>query len=311
MQSRNKYSSQTEKASQATKKPIGAPQPQEQLTHLRVPTLKTSFTKDLRRSSLVRFYKKTMNPNQAYSYKPALPPVSQVNTARPASASSARMRKNKDGVIVPKYKVIFLGDCGVGKTCVLQRFMYDSFQARTQGTIGIDFLSKTMKLDNRTIRLQLWDTAGTERFRSLIPSYIRDSDAAVVCYDVGREESFLNTRRWIEDARAERGDDILIFLVGNKSDIGNSERVVSTVDGEELAHEVGAVFCEVSAKAGFNIKALFKKLADSLPDPELPLSMMMTSNRSHDSGSTNSDSLVASYPVKLSSARAPNNFCGC
>jgi Ras-related protein Rab-6A len=83
-----------------------------------------------------------------------------------------------------KYKLVFLGDQGVGKTSIITRFMYDTFDKNYQATIGIDFLSKTMYLEDRTVRLQLWDTAGQERFRSLIPSYIRDSSVAVVVYDI-------------------------------------------------------------------------------------------------------------------------------
>lgn len=82
--------------------------------------------------------------------------------------------------------------------------MYDKFEANYAATIGIDFLSKTVYLEERTVRLQLWDTAGQERFRSLIPSYIRDSSAAVVVYDVTNRQSFLNTTRWIEEVRERR-----------------------------------------------------------------------------------------------------------
>ncbi|MCP9257427.1 Ras-related protein Rab-6A isoform a [Dirofilaria immitis] len=83
-----------------------------------------------------------------------------------------------------KFKLVFLGEQSVGKTSLITRFMYDSFDNTYQATIGIDFLSKTMYLEDRTVRLQLWDTAGQERFRSLIPSYIRDSTVAVVVYDI-------------------------------------------------------------------------------------------------------------------------------
>lgn len=88
------------------------------------------------------------------------------------------------GSSMRKFKLVFLGEQSVGKTSLITRFMYDTFDANYQATIGIDFLSKTMYLDDRTVRLQLWDTAGQERFRSLIPSYIRDSSVAIVVYDV-------------------------------------------------------------------------------------------------------------------------------
>jgi len=110
-----------------------------------------------------------------------------------------------------KYKLVFLGDQAVGKTAIITRFMYDKFDDTYQATIGIDFLSKTMYLEDRTVRLQLWDTAGQERFRSLIPSYIRDSSVAVIVYDVTDRQSFLNTSKWIEEVNTQRGADVLIF----------------------------------------------------------------------------------------------------
>eukprot|EP00922_Rhytidocystis_sp_ex-Travisia-forbesii_P037194 GHVS01055427.1.p1 GENE.GHVS01055427.1~~GHVS01055427.1.p1 ORF type:complete len:211 (+),score=18.73 GHVS01055427.1:120-752(+) len=168
-----------------------------------------------------------------------------------------------------KYKLVFLGEQAVGKTSIITRFMYDTFDNNYQATIGIDFLSKTLSLENRTVRLQLWDTAGQERFRSLIPSYIRDSSAAVVVYDVTQRSSFLSTTKWIEDVRAERGHDVIIALVGNKTDL-TDKRQVSFDEGQQKAQEHEVMFLETSAKAGFNIKSLFWKLAAALPGLENP-----------------------------------------
>ena len=142
--------------------------------------------------------------------------------------------------------------------------MYDSFDSTYQATIGIDFLSKTMYLEDRTVRLQLWDTAGQERFRSLIPSYIRDSSVAVVVYDISNLKSFHNTRKWVDDVRGERGQDVIIVLVGNKTDLGD-KREVSSQMGEEEARKSGAIFMETSAKVGANVKALFRRIAQALP----------------------------------------------
>ncbi|ETV86198.1 hypothetical protein H257_02639 [Aphanomyces astaci] len=183
--------------------------------------------------------------------------------------SEAAAPQEKPAAITPlaKYKLVFLGDQGVGKTSMITRFMYDTFDNAYQATIGIDFLSKTMYLENRTVRLQLWDTAGQERFRSLIPSYIRDSSVAVVVYDISNRASFLNTSKWIEDVRAERGQDVVIMLVGNKTDIAD-RRQVSIDEGADKAKEDNVMFIETSAKAGHNIKALFRKLATVLPGLE-------------------------------------------
>lgn len=189
---------------------------------------------------------------------------SKPTTSRPGTAGSANLAP------LAKYKLVFLGDQSVGKTSIITRFMYDNFDRHYQATIGIDFLSKTMYLEDRTVRLQLWDTAGQERFRSLIPSYIRDSSVAVVVYDVTSRTSFLNTTKWIEDVRAERGNDVVICLVGNKTDLGNDKRQISTEEGEEKAKKNGLLFMECSAKAGYNVKSLFRKLATSLPGSNDP-----------------------------------------
>ncbi|XP_062262675.1 ras-related protein Rab-6A isoform X1 [Platichthys flesus] len=163
-----------------------------------------------------------------------------------------------------KFKLVFLGEQSVGKTSLITRFMYDSFDNTYQATIGIDFLSKTMYLEDRTIRLQLWDTAGQERFRSLIPSYIRDSAAAVVVYDITNVNSFQQTTKWIDDVRTERGGDVIIMLVGNKTDLAD-KRQITTEEGEQRAKEMNVLFIETSAKTGYNVKQLFRRVAAALP----------------------------------------------
>ncbi|PJF18811.1 Small GTP-binding protein domain [Paramicrosporidium saccamoebae] len=141
-----------------------------------------------------------------------------------------------------------------------QNIAYNPFHA----TIGIDFLSKTMYLEDRTIRLQLWDTAGQERFRTLIPSYIRDSAVTIIVYDVSSRTSFEAVSRWIDDVRNERGDDVIIVIVGNKTDLSD-KRQVSTEEAEKKAKDLGCIFIETSAKTGHNVKALFTRIAQALP----------------------------------------------
>lgn len=208
-----------------------------------------------------------------------------------------------------KYKLVFLGDQGVGKTSIITRFMYDSFDKNYQATIGIDFLSKTMYLEDRTVRLQLWDTAGQERFRSLIPSYIRDSSVAVVVYDITNRASFLNTSKWIEDVRNERGNDVIMVLVGNKTD-ASEKRQVSVEEGEDRASKEGIMFIETSAKAGFNIKSLFRKLATSLPgmetaQPQQPVNLIdikLTAKK---------DKQAADGAATAGTGEATGQPCGC
>ena len=133
-----------------------------------------------------------------------------------------------------------------------------------QATIGIDFLTKTVYVDDKMVRLQLWDTAGQERFRSLIPSYINDSQVGVVCYDITQRQSFENVKSWVEQARSIRGDAVTLIIVGNKIDLAE-KRQVATEDGQALADELNCMFTETSAKVGVNVKQLFKDLASKLP----------------------------------------------
>lgn len=188
-------------------------------------------------------------------------PFSPVQTFQPA------MSQADFNSPLRKFKLVFLGEQSVGKTSLITRFMYDSFDNTYQATIGIDFLSKTMYLEDRTVRLQLWDTAGQERFRSLIPSYIRDSSVAVVVYDITNRNSFQQTSKWIDDVRAERGQDVIIMLVGNKTDLAD-KRQVSIEEGENKAKELNVLFIETSAKAGYNVKQLFRRVAAALPGME-------------------------------------------
>jgi len=229
-----------------------------------------------------------------------------------STVTSGSRRSTSGASLAPlaKYKLVFLGDQSVGKTSIITRFMYDNFDRHYQATIGIDFLSKTMYLEDRTVRLQLWDTAGQERFRSLIPSYIRDSSVAVVVYDVTNRASFLNTTKWVEDVRAERGNDVVICLVGNKTDLGNDKRQISTEEGEEKAVNEGLLFMECSAKAGYNVKSLFRKLATSLPGS------VDANAGANGAGSGAAGAAGGSNLIDIKLSQAPENLedakgCGC
>lgn len=166
-----------------------------------------------------------------------------------------------------KYKLVFVGNICVGKTSLINRFMYDTFDSNYQATIGIDFLSKTMYLGDRTVRLQLWDTAGQERFRCLIPNFIRDASLAVVVFDITNKQSFLDVDRWVDDLRTERGQEVIIVLVGNKTDL-QEEREVTCEEAAVNAQRIGAAYIEASAKTGENVQQLFRHIVGTLPVDE-------------------------------------------
>ena len=162
-----------------------------------------------------------------------------------------------------KYKVVFLGDQSVGKTSIIHRFIYDTFDENYQATIGIDFMSHKMFVEERIIILNLWDTAGQERFKSLIPSYIKDSAVAIIVFDITSRASFQSVEKWIEDAKNLRDDEVLLVLIGNKSDLKDM-RAVSTEEADAYARSRGIMYFEVSARQGVNIALCFNEVAKKL-----------------------------------------------
>ncbi|KAJ3430351.1 ras and ef-hand domain-containing protein [Anaeramoeba flamelloides] len=158
-----------------------------------------------------------------------------------------------------KFKICFIGDAKVGKTSIITRWIYDTFETDLERTVGVDFLSKTVHIDNKAVRLQLWDTAGQEKFRCLLPSYIRNSSMAIIVCDITNPESFENIDYWYDQVKNVSSEEIIFFLVANKTDLAK-ERKVSNETLEKKAKENDFHFIETSAKTGNNIKSLFRKI---------------------------------------------------
>ena len=159
---------------------------------------------------------------------------------------------------IPKYKLIFLGDQSVGKSCILNRFMNDTFTEEYQATIGLDFQSKNGQIDNQDIHLLLYDTAGQEKFRALIPMYTRDANIILLVYDVTSKDSFLHLSDWLKDLTNVKKEDVIFAVVGNKIDL-DDRREVNSNEGENYAKEHDFIFAEVSAKTGDGFSELFYK----------------------------------------------------
>ena len=168
------------------------------------------------------------------------------------------MSEIQPNIEIPKFKLIFLGDQGTGKSSILNRFINDKFEENYQATIGLDFNSKNVKIDNQDVRLLLYDTAGQEKFRSLIPMYTRDANIILLVYDVTRGDSFAHIPDWIKDISNVNKDEVIFCVVGNKIDL-TEQRVVTREEGAKFASENGYIFEEVSAKTGDNFSSLFYK----------------------------------------------------
>ena len=162
------------------------------------------------------------------------------------------------GPETPKYKLIFLGDQSVGKSCIMNRFMNDTFTEEYQATIGLDFQSKNVQIDNQDIHLLLYDTAGQEKFRSLIPMYTRDANIILLVYDITSKDSFMHIPEWIKDLTNIKMEEVIFALVGNKNDL-EENRDVTIEEGQKFAQEHDFIFQETSAKTGDGFSELFYK----------------------------------------------------
>ncbi|GMR47765.1 hypothetical protein PMAYCL1PPCAC_17960, partial [Pristionchus mayeri] len=168
------------------------------------------------------------------------------------------------------FKVVFVGDSAVGKTCFLHRFCHNRFRPLFNATIGVDFTVKTIQLRDRLLAVQLWDTAGQERFRSITKQYFRKADGVVLMYDVTSEQSFLNVRNWIESVKQGVDESTVMCLVGNKVDLyaNDQARTITYKMGKDIAKDFSMLFFETSAFTGFGINECMLAMAERLQKRE-------------------------------------------
>ena len=158
------------------------------------------------------------------------------------------------------YKILLLGDTSVGKSCLLLRFCDNSFQEAHLTTIGLDFRLKTINLkDDRKVKIQIWDTAGEDRFRSITRNYYKGAKGILLIFDVTDKETFTHVRDWIERIHEESPEGITICLVGNKIDM-NESRVISNEEGKKIADEFKIPYFETSAKSNIGVEEVFTYL---------------------------------------------------
>lgn len=158
------------------------------------------------------------------------------------------------------FKYIIVGDTAVGKSCLLLQFTDKRFQPVHDLTIGVEFGSRVVTVDSHQIKLQIWDTAGQEKFRSITRSYYRGAAGALLVYDITRRETFEHLSSWLEDCRKYSNQNIIIMLIGNKVDL-DSKRAVTRQEGEEFAKKNGLYFLETSAKTADNVEQAFLESA--------------------------------------------------
>ena len=161
------------------------------------------------------------------------------------------------------FKLLLIGDSGVGKSCLLLRFADDTYTDTHIATIGVDFKIKTVSIDGANIKLQIWDTAGQERFRTITSSYYRGAQGIIVVYSVIDLMTFQNVRQWLQEIERYAAETVVKLLIGNKCDM-EDDRAVTFEQGQELADSLGVSFMEASAKKAMNVEELFTKIATEI-----------------------------------------------
>ena len=160
-------------------------------------------------------------------------------------------------------KFIVIGDSSVGKSNIISKYKENKFDEKGQPSIGVQFIAKNVVIENTTFRLQVWDTAGQETFRSMTRIYYKNSSCAFIVYDITEKESFNHVESWINECKKIAPETVLLVLIGNKSDL-NESREVSYEEGLKFAEKNKMLFFETSAKNGVNIENIFKKSVENI-----------------------------------------------
>ncbi|XP_059441198.1 ras-related protein RABA1b-like [Corylus avellana] len=157
------------------------------------------------------------------------------------------------------FKVVLIGDSGVGKSNLLSRFTKNEFNLESKSTIGVEFATRTLNVDGKVIKAQIWDTAGQERYRAITSAYYRGAVGALLVYDITRHATFENADRWLKELRGHTDSNIVVMLVGNKSDLRHLV-AVPTEEGKSYAEKESLYFMETSALEAINVENAFAEV---------------------------------------------------
>ncbi|WOL04722.1 hypothetical protein Cni_G13444 [Canna indica] len=161
------------------------------------------------------------------------------------------------------FKIVLIGDSGVGKSNILSRFTRNEFCLDSKSTIGVEFATRTLEIEGKTIKAQIWDTAGQERYRAITSAYYRGAVGALLVYDITKKQTFDNVQRWLRELRDHADSNIIVMMVGNKSDLKHL-RAVSDTEGQTFAEKEGLSFLETSALESLNVEKAFQTVLSEI-----------------------------------------------
>merc|ERR1712086_253866 len=184
---------------------------------------------------------------------------SSILTSTPTFDKKCYKMGNKDDEYDYLFKVVLIGDSGVGKSNLLSRFTRNEFNLESKSTIGVEFATRSIKVENKTIKAQIWDTAGQERYRAITSAYYRGAVGALLVYDIAKHLTYENVERWLKELRDHADANIVIMLVGNKSDLRHL-RAVPTEEARDFAEKNSLSFIETSALDSTNVKNAFQNI---------------------------------------------------
>ncbi|KAH9890492.1 GTP-binding protein ypt1 [Cubamyces lactineus] len=197
------------------------------------------------------------------------------------------------------FKLLLIGDSGVGKSCLLLRFAEDAFTDSYLSTIGVDFKIRTIELDGKTVKLQIWDTAGQERFRTIAAAYYRGAHGIIMVYDVTEMETFTNVKGWLQEIEKYASETVKKLIIGNKSDLVE-RKVVEYSIAKEFADSLSIPFIETSAKNSTNVEEAFTLMAKTIRDD--------LDTQTEDTGGSKSNSIT---PGRSLSQEGESGGCAC